>query len=63
MSDNVAIVIPPIPSNDKEAWQEIDALIDAEGKPPEVFRTNWMTGLLRKLKTLINGHCVLGRKS
>ena len=38
MSYNVAVVIPPIPSNDKEAWQRIDALIDAEGEPPRVFR-------------------------
>ena len=38
MSYNVAVVIPPIPSNDKEAWQRIDALIDAEGEPPKVFR-------------------------
>jgi hypothetical protein len=38
MRYNVAIVVPPIPSNDKQAWQEIDALIDAEAEPPEVFR-------------------------
>jgi len=38
MSYNVAVVIPPIPSNDKEAWQAIDALIDAKGEPPEVFK-------------------------
>jgi hypothetical protein len=38
MSYNVAVVIPPIPSNDKDAWQAIDALIDAKGEPPEVFK-------------------------
>lgn len=38
MSYNVAVVIPPIPSNDKDAWQELDALIDAKGEPPEVFK-------------------------
>jgi hypothetical protein len=39
MRYNVAIVVvPPIPSDDKQAWQEIDALIDAEGEPPKVFR-------------------------
>jgi hypothetical protein len=38
MRYNVAIVVPPIPSNDKQAWQEIDALIDAEAELPEVFR-------------------------
>lgn len=37
MSYNVAIVIPPIASSDKEAWEAVDALIDAEGEPPEVF--------------------------
>jgi hypothetical protein len=38
MSYNVAICIEPISSSDKEAWQQLDALIDAEGETPAVFK-------------------------
>jgi len=38
MSYSVAVVSPPIPSNDKDAWQAIDALIEAKGEPPVVFK-------------------------
>jgi hypothetical protein len=38
MSYNVAICLQPIPTNDVEAWQELDSLIEAKGQPPEVFR-------------------------
>jgi hypothetical protein len=38
MSYNVAICTQPIPVSDQEAWQAVDALIDAKGEPPEVFR-------------------------
>src|SRR6267378_939723 len=38
MSYNVAICTQPIPISDQEAWQAVDALIDAKGEPPEVIR-------------------------
>lgn len=37
MSYNVAIVAPPIPEDDRVAWSEVNALIDAEGPMPAVF--------------------------
>jgi hypothetical protein len=37
MSYNVAICLQPIPTNDAEAWQELDSLIEVKGQPPEVF--------------------------
>jgi hypothetical protein len=39
MSYTVAVVAPPIPADDAEAWQELDALIDQHGPVPGVFRT------------------------
>ena len=38
MSYNVAVCIPPIPAEDKAAWQVVDGIISAEGTPPPVFR-------------------------
>jgi hypothetical protein len=38
MSYNVAIVIPPVPANDGDAWQIIDSLIAETGPRPDVFR-------------------------
>ena len=38
MSYNVAICPQPIPTSDAQAWQELDALINTQGQPPEVFR-------------------------
>ena len=37
MSYNVAIVIPPIPDSESEAWDAVDALIEAEGARPSLF--------------------------
>ena len=31
MSYNVAICLQPIPTNDAEAWQQLDSLIEANG--------------------------------
>ena len=39
MSYNVAICTPPMPLDDDAAWGALDALIDAEGPVPQVFRT------------------------
>jgi len=39
MSYNVAICIPPVPSDEKAAWGSIDAFTHAEGPTPEVFKT------------------------
>ena len=39
MSYNVAICTPPVPVDDEAAWGAIDALIDAKGPVPQVFRT------------------------
>jgi hypothetical protein len=38
MSYNVAIVIPPIPSSDAEAWAAVDGLIELDGLRPLVFQ-------------------------
>jgi hypothetical protein len=38
MSYNVAICVPPIPTDDVAAWEQIDVLIDSQGPPPSVFR-------------------------
>ena len=40
MSYDVAVVIPPIPDRDTEAWAELNATIEIEqqGRPPAVFR-------------------------
>lgn len=38
MSYNVAICVPPIPADDKAAWDSVQALIDTQGEPPQVFR-------------------------
>ena len=38
MRYNVAICTEPISCSDKEAWQQLDALIDAEGEAPDVFK-------------------------
>jgi hypothetical protein len=37
MSYNVAC-IPPIPSDDRVAWDTLDGLIDQQGTPPPIFR-------------------------
>lgn len=37
VSYNVAIVIPPIHACDSEAWDAVDALIEAEGMRPSLF--------------------------
>ncbi|HTQ61429.1 MAG TPA: hypothetical protein VMI32_14475 [Candidatus Solibacter sp.] len=34
----MAICTEPIPSSDKEAWQQLDALVDLEGETPAVFQ-------------------------
>jgi len=39
MSYDVAICTSPVPLDDETAWGALDALIDAEGPVPEVFRT------------------------
>jgi hypothetical protein len=38
MSYNVAIVIPPVPADDAQAWQAVDALIEQQGPRPAVFQ-------------------------
>jgi len=38
VSYNVAICVPPIPTDDEVAWESVQGLIDAKGDPPEVFR-------------------------
>ena len=38
MSYTVAIVVPPIPAADAEAWAALDGMIDEEGPRPAVFR-------------------------
>lgn len=40
MSYDVAIAMPPIPDDDKTAWQQLDERIDHQGNPgpaPEIF--------------------------
>jgi hypothetical protein len=38
MSFTIAIVIPPVPADNAEAWDALDALIELEGATPEVFQ-------------------------
>ncbi|MGA7520970.1 MAG: hypothetical protein WBW84_00720 [Acidobacteriaceae bacterium] len=38
MSYNVAICTPPVLPDDVTAWKELDALIDAKGPVPAVFK-------------------------
>jgi len=38
MSYNVAIVIPPVPADDCEAWKILDSLVEEQGPIPPVFR-------------------------
>ena len=38
MSYNVAIVIPPVPSDDGQAWAALDGLIEQPGPRPAVFQ-------------------------
>ena len=37
MSYNVAICVPPVPADDREAWQQIDTLTEQRGPVPPVF--------------------------
>jgi hypothetical protein len=37
MSYNVAVVVPPVPSDDAAAWRGVDAIIAEEGPRPRVF--------------------------
>jgi hypothetical protein len=39
MSYAIAVVAPPIPAGDAQAWDVLDGLIDDEGPAPAVFRT------------------------
>jgi hypothetical protein len=39
MSYTIAVIAPPIPANDAEAWTALDSLIDQQGPVPTVFRT------------------------
>ena len=38
MSYNVAVCVPPITSDDDEAWDSVQKFIDSQGEPPQVFR-------------------------
>ena len=38
MSYNIAVVIPPVPCNDADAWRSVDALIKESGPRPSVFK-------------------------
>ena len=38
MSYNVAIVIPPVPASDADAWAALDDLIEEQGPRPAVFQ-------------------------
>src|SRR5262245_8593753 len=38
MSYNVAVVIPPVPADDAEAWKAVDALVAHQGQRPRVFQ-------------------------
>jgi hypothetical protein len=38
MSYNVAVVIPPVSSDDTQAWATVDSLIEEEGARPPVFQ-------------------------
>ena len=37
MSYNVAICVPPVPADDRAAWDVLDSLINEQGTPPPVF--------------------------
>jgi len=39
MSHSVAIVLPPVPTDDENAWGLLDSLIEEQGPRPEVFQT------------------------
>jgi hypothetical protein len=38
MSYNVAICIPPVPTDDHAAWEVLDSLISTQDTPPPIFR-------------------------
>ncbi len=38
MSYNVAIVVPPVPASDAEAWAVVGGLIEQQGPRPAVFQ-------------------------
>ena len=38
MSCNVAVVIPPLPADDKAVFAELDGLIEQEGPRPTIFQ-------------------------
>ena len=38
MSYTVAIVVPPVPADDRAAWTGLDALVEEEGERPRVFQ-------------------------
>ena len=38
MSYNVAIVVPPVPAKDAEAWAALDGLIAQQGARPAIFQ-------------------------
>jgi hypothetical protein len=38
MSYNIAICIPPVPTDDDEAWKAVDGLIEAKGPAPSLFK-------------------------
>jgi hypothetical protein len=38
MSYNIAICIPPVPTDDDEAWKAVDGLIEAKGPAPRLFK-------------------------
>ena len=33
-----AVCAPPIPADDRDAWEQVDELINSKGPPPPVFR-------------------------
>lgn len=38
MSYNIAVVVPPLPVTDADAWNAVDSLIEQQGSPPAIFR-------------------------
>src|SRR5690348_4248563 len=38
MSYNVAIVMPPVPADDRAAWDVLDSFIEQQGPTPAVFK-------------------------
>lgn len=38
MSYNIAVVVPPLPASDAEAWTILDSLIEQQGSPSSIFR-------------------------